>query len=486
MIEKIFSLAAAVTLAAAVSSLRAAEGPPLRSRQDEGSFTVSRGERTLWRLNFAKGGKPFFHPLSTAGGTELTWDRPPDHPWHRALWFSWKFIDGVNYWEENPATGKVDGETEIVETKTEMAAGDEARAHMRLAYHPPGKPPVLTEERTLRITAPDDRGAYRIDWTSSFDGGGRDVRLDRTPILGQKDGVSWGGYAGLSLRTAKGFRDWKVVDSEGRRDLDISAKTARWVDFSGAGESGAAAGFAIFDHPRNPRHPTPWYVILEKPQPFGYASPAFIYREPYVLAAGEKLVLRYRIVVHDGAGDPKAIEAEWKGWSEAPLPAAASAPKVLGFTVRDIRGSPVPLSKYAGKVLLIVNVASRCGYTPQYAGLQKLHETYGPKGLAVLGFPANEFGGQEPGTDEEILGFCTSKYSVGFDMFSKVVVKGEGKVPLYGYLTSGEPAIEDRGEVKWNFEKFLVDRKGAVIARFRSKVTPEEIAPAIEKALAGK
>jgi len=306
--------------------LAAAEGPTIRWLQDEGSLTLKKGERTLWRLNFQKAeGKPYFHPVVAAGGTELTWHQPPDHPWHRALWFSWKFIDGVNYWEENPATGKVDGETEILGTETEIVAGEGARIAMRLSYHPPGKPPVLTEERTLRITVPDGQGAYRIDWTSSFDGGSKDVRLDRTPIPGEKDGVAWGGYAGLSLRTAKSFRGWKVVDSEGRRDLETSAKTSRWVDFSGTPESGAAtgtggaagvsAGVSILDHPKNPRHPTPWYVILQPEGPFGYFSPAFVYREPYVIKAGGKLVLRYRIVIHDGLGDPKAVEAEWKRWA---------------------------------------------------------------------------------------------------------------------------------------------------------------------------
>ena len=186
---------------------------------------------------------------------------------------------------------------------------------------------------------------------------------------------------------------------------------------------------------------------------------------------------------------PKAPEAPPKPAAPSATAAAAAAPapatdsKLLGIAVADMEGKPVPLSRYAGKVLLIVNVASRCGYTPQYAGLQELHETYGPKGLAILAFPANEFGGQEPGTNAEIREFCTSRYGVGFDVFGKSIVKGEGISPLYAYLTSAEPAVEDRGEVKWNFEKFLVDRKGAVIARYRSKTTPEEIAPAIEKAL---
>jgi glutathione peroxidase len=136
----------------------------------------------------------------------------------------------------------------------------------------------------------------------------------------------------------------------------------------------------------------------------------------------------------------------------------------------------------------MVNVASKCGYTKQYEQLEGLHEKYADKGLAVLGFPANEFGGQEPGTDAEIANFCKQKFDVKFDMFSKVVVKGEGQCPLYQFLTSKETDPKHGGDIKWNFEKFLVDRDGKVIARFGSAVKPDapEVLKAIEEALAAK
>jgi glutathione peroxidase len=139
------------------------------------------------------------------------------------------------------------------------------------------------------------------------------------------------------------------------------------------------------------------------------------------------------------------------------------------------------LAQYKGNVLLLVNVASKCGYTPQYAGLQSLHEKYKDRGLVVIGVPANNFGAQEPGTDTEIKTFCARTYNVTFPMMGKVSVKGEDKTPLYQYLT------ETRGgEVRWNFTKFLVGKDGKVIERFESKVTPEsqELTGAIEKALA--
>ncbi|HVJ81740.1 MAG TPA: glutathione peroxidase [Planctomycetia bacterium] len=160
-------------------------------------------------------------------------------------------------------------------------------------------------------------------------------------------------------------------------------------------------------------------------------------------------------------------------------------PEALNFTVKSIDGKDVKLSKYAGKVVLVVNVASKCGLTPQYKALQELHKKYAGKGLAILGFPANEFGKQEPGTDVEISEFCTSKYGVEFDMFSKIVVKGDGQHDLYKYLTThSEPA----GDIAWNFEKFLIGRDGKIIARFppRTKPDAKDVTAKIEAALAAK
>lgn len=161
---------------------------------------------------------------------------------------------------------------------------------------------------------------------------------------------------------------------------------------------------------------------------------------------------------------------------------------VLEFKAKDIDGAEVPLSKYQGKVLLVVNTASQCGLTPQYEGLEALYEKYKGQGLEVLAFPANEFGAQEPGTNEQIKEFCTTKYNVTFPVFSKIVVKGQGIHPLYSFLTSESTNPGYAGEIKWNFAKFLVDRKGEVIARFDPKTAPEseEVVAAVEKALAEK
>jgi glutathione peroxidase len=156
-----------------------------------------------------------------------------------------------------------------------------------------------------------------------------------------------------------------------------------------------------------------------------------------------------------------------------------AASSVHEFTLNSIDGTPTPLSQYKGKVMLLVNVASKCGYTPQYTGLESLYKKYKDRGFVVVGVPANNFGGQEPGTNEEIKTFCTRNYNVTFPMMSKVSVKGEDTTPLYQFLT------KTGGEVKWNFTKFLVGKNGEVISRFESKVTPEapELTTAIEQAL---
>ncbi|MBK7227512.1 MAG: glutathione peroxidase [Ignavibacteriales bacterium] len=149
--------------------------------------------------------------------------------------------------------------------------------------------------------------------------------------------------------------------------------------------------------------------------------------------------------------------------------------------VKDINGKPVNLSDYKGKVLLIVNVASYCGYTKQYAGLEEIYKKYKDKGFEILAFPCNQFGEQEPGTNEEIKNFCSSKFDVTFKLFDKIDVNGKDKSPLYSILTDNE--VTGKADIKWNFEKFLIDKNGNVVARYTSKVEPnsEELISVIEK-----
>nr|WP_310523102.1 glutathione peroxidase [Polymorphobacter sp.] len=156
---------------------------------------------------------------------------------------------------------------------------------------------------------------------------------------------------------------------------------------------------------------------------------------------------------------------------------------VYDFEAKTIDGKTVSLGEWKDKVLLIVNTASKCGFTPQYEGLEKLNETYGPKGFAVLGFPCNQFGAQEPGDETEIANFCKLTYDVDFPMFAKVDVNGDAAHPLYKALKTAAPGLLGSEAIKWNFTKFLVDRNGAVVDRFAPTTKPADLAKDIEKLL---
>ena len=170
---------------------------------------------------------------------------------------------------------------------------------------------------------------------------------------------------------------------------------------------------------------------------------------------------------------------------EGETPVASS---IYDFTMKDIDGSDVGLATFKGKVVMIVNVASKCGFTGQYAGLQSLYEKYKDRGLVILGFPANDFLWQEPGSDSKIKQFCILEYGVTFPMFAKIHVKGRDQHPLYAYLTDKRTSPETGGKITWNFNKFLVGRDGRIVARFGSRTKPESkaLVAAIEKALAAK
>jgi len=170
----------------------------------------------------------------------------------------------------------------------------------------------------------------------------------------------------------------------------------------------------------------------------------------------------------------------------APVVSGQPAPMLYDIPLKDIDGKAASLKAYAGKVLLVVNVASKCGFTPQYKGLQALHEKYGAQGFTVLGFPCNQFLSQEPGTNEEIKQFCSSKYNVSFPLFDKLEVKGKNQHPLYAALTGKDSPFP--GDIKWNFGKFLIGRDGRIIARFGSTDAPDDkkVMAAIEAAVAAK
>jgi hypothetical protein len=298
-----------VLLAAAAVSAE----PELAWKQTPHSLALVRGEQALWQFNYKKeDGKPYFHPVTIAGGDPVTDLRPADHFWHKAIWFSWKTINGVLYWEEDPKTGKSPGETEVVDVQATPRDDHSARFELALSYHPPGQPAVLVERRMVEVSAPTADGAYHIDWQSTFTAGEADVVLDRTPIAGEPNGVSWGGYAGLSLRLVPALRQWQFSDSDG--PVKEVTKQARWIAFSGPTQDGRSAAIVVLDHPQSFRHPTPWYLIQGMP----YFSPAVLYRSPHTLPAKQSLMLKYRMLFQPAAADREAIEKQWQAFASQP------------------------------------------------------------------------------------------------------------------------------------------------------------------------
>ena len=272
-----------------------------------GNVTVA-GVNPLWNwVADPKQGKPYFHPLATTGGATLTALRPDDHPWHRGLWSSWKFINGVNYWEEDRQTGLSAGLTQILTNHIVQTVGGGAVIETALSYHSPGEPLVLQELRSLRVSPPDAAGDYFIDWTSEFVAGAEAVKLERTPLSGQPGGQSWGGYAGLSARLDAQLRDGVFLNSEGQSGVAAThGRPARWMD---CGNS--RGGIAILDHPQNFRHPAPWYVNQEMP----FFSPAVLFNADHTIPPAGKLKLRYRIIVHSQPKPQAELERRWQQFS---------------------------------------------------------------------------------------------------------------------------------------------------------------------------
>jgi len=285
----------------------------------------------LWRFHFDPALHLPYFDLATTDGRLLTWNRPPDHPWHHALWWAWKFLGGVNYWEIDPRTGKGPGRTGWKPPRITTRPDGSARIEMDLEYrpadHPPGAPAVLTERRVVEVSPPAPDGTYHLDWTSTFTAGPKPVVFDRTPIPGQPGGKPWGGYAGLSVRLAKDLRERRAVSSDGPVRLQGDKYRGRHTAMDYAGTLGPGpVGIAILDHPKNLRAPTPWYVIVSRTM--SYFSPAVLCYGPYTLGAGESMTLRYRVLVHTGRWDAERLRQEYARFAQetGPHPAAPASP----------------------------------------------------------------------------------------------------------------------------------------------------------------
>ena len=251
----------------------------------------------IWQFNGQnRFGKPYFHPL-TVNQSDLTCVSPPDHPWHVGLWFSWKFINGVNYWEyqknfSSTETGfKSDGITAIKNQKFSTNSDFSADVHLNLTYHPVDGNAVMSEERLYHISKPSSDGSYYIDEEHLFIALSDSVLLDRTPITGEPGGQSWGGYSGLSIRFNQSFTSPEIVspgDSASRR------KSA-WIYMGFQTLKDAKAGMLILNHPRFTPKSSSWYIINDSQVPFYYYSPAVIFDKNILLKKGESLHLKYRI-----------------------------------------------------------------------------------------------------------------------------------------------------------------------------------------------
>lgn len=298
-----------------LSSPARAYEPPGEWKTDKDSLSLLAGKQVIFAYHFAPdGGYPYIHPLRLPGGPVMTAFSPADHPWHRGLWFSWKFLNGVNYWEfvKNRAN-QPDGKTTVVGPAVIEAIGPTVRVRLNLEYSKGGV--VLAEQRELIASLPRADGSYTMDWTSTFTAKDKDVVFDRTP----PEKASWGGYGGLGFRASPTMRDFKAIDNQGRVGKDqIHGRMAAWLDFSGKfgdkNDTSIPAGVTIFDHPSNPRHPTHWYLSDNAKLP--YFGPALLFAQPMTLNVGKSFTIKYRILVHSGLGDRATLEKEYQAFAD--------------------------------------------------------------------------------------------------------------------------------------------------------------------------
>lgn len=306
------------------------------------SVALVQNGKAIWRFHYGSServpylGKTFFHPVAIPSKKTddapvvLTCNSPDDHPWHHGLWFSWKFLNGVNYWEVDRNTGKAQGETRLVKEKTTLRADFSATILLDLEYVPGSGQEdagevILKERRRIDISPPEENGSYHFDWTCRFTANDRAVRFDRTPLPGEPGGVGYGGYAGLSMRFSKEMSDRGAVSTKGPvefNDQNRHRSKAKAMDYFGK-IGGHTAGLAFCDHKDNRNHPTPWYVIASPHM--SYYSPAVICYQPFQLKAGDSFTLQYRAIAHPGKFDAEKLRNAFEAFQESTEPSADEA-----------------------------------------------------------------------------------------------------------------------------------------------------------------
>jgi hypothetical protein len=251
----------------------------------------------VWQFNFPEGKRSYFHPVYSPDGTLLTAAAPPDHRWHLGLWFCWKYINGLNYWEYSgdPKYEISEGKTDMEEISIRTRRNGAAVIKMSISYHPwdSAHSVVLKEQRTMVMDAPDQDGSYTIEFLQEFQAV-KDIKLERTPPQTSPNGVSWGGYAGLSVRFDQSLKDPVYFSTE--LDSMASGKRTPWVAASLVNQNGKRVQMVIAEDPDNIRYPTPWYCINRPAEKFWYYNAALLYHEGLSLKAGETFRLRYKIL----------------------------------------------------------------------------------------------------------------------------------------------------------------------------------------------
>lgn len=311
------------TAASAPAKAEAPAKPQLKWEQTDESLALMNGPVVVWKSAYKKGEfKHYFHPLALLDGTTLTAHRPPDHPWHLGMWFCWKYLNKLNYWEEDKKTGLAQGLNEITDVKVTPRDDFSAVLELSIAYSPRGEKPILTEKRTVTVSAPDANGRYHLDWSATFTAV-KDVEMERTPPKKSKEGVILsGGYAGLALRVARdGFTNEVIADG-GKKGRDgVSGQNCRWAAFDMTPAKGTRGTLAVLGHPDSFRFPEPYYVVnnpvnVPKVIPYVFLMPEIIANEPYTLPAGKTLTLRYRVLIQPGAADPADLEEQAKAFEK--------------------------------------------------------------------------------------------------------------------------------------------------------------------------
>jgi Family of unknown function (DUF6807) len=285
--------------------------------RDAATLAWQAGDTTVWRFSFdPRSGKPFFDPLRPVGGPSLTNFKPEDHPWHYGLWFSWKYINGINYWEEDRTTGRAEGATRWTTPVIRTEANGRASWRMEVAYtHPSGRVD-MRETREIAVSAPDAAGGYAIDWRSTFVAGREGAVLGRTAMPGEPNGQVNGGYAGLGIRLPSAPLVMSVVTPGGPVDTftnDRARPTAAAVGCNFADGGATVAAVAILSDPANMNGPTPWYLI-DNPS-MRFADPAVLAPAVRTLEPGDTWTLRYRVIVSRSAWTPAALGAAVRRWS---------------------------------------------------------------------------------------------------------------------------------------------------------------------------